>query len=126
MNAHVAPDTCVFYCRHVSCQVDQVPPNRTYPCSHIFLDGEALIRSTGGFSYAYHQRGKAMRGSCLGRVNEDSLESQFVGRAISVWDSFATTVAVFGPCDGQGHAMASVGRTRGYPGHELRSMSVIR
>src|ERR1043165_8761604 len=28
--------------------VDQVPPNRAYPCNHICLYGRALIRSAGG------------------------------------------------------------------------------
>ena len=50
-----------------------------------------------------------MRGSYLGRVNGDSLESQIVDmRAVPVWDSFAMTVAVFYHAIVGCHAMAGV------------------
>ena len=75
MNVFVTLDTCECCWRHVSCQVGQVPPNRTYQCSHARLYGKALARSIGGFSYAYHQRGKAMRTCYPDQVGGDSFES---------------------------------------------------
>ena len=83
--------------------VDQVPPNRALLVQPHSLDGQALIRSIGGFSYAYHQGGKAMRGSYTDQVNGDSLESWFCyWDPVPVWDKFVGhAMVVF-------HAMAGV------------------
>ena len=110
---HVAPDTwwlCIWI--HALCQVDQVPPNRTYKCSHTRLYGKALARSIGALSYSYHQRGEVMRARYPDQVGGDNLESRFdYMDPVPVWDNVVDHAMV--SC----HAMAGVWRTQGYRGH---------
>ena len=58
---------------NVNLMVDQVPPTRTYPCSHICRNGTALTWSNLVLFYRYHQRGKVMCASYPDRVDNDNL-----------------------------------------------------
>src|SRR3989337_775152 len=90
--------------------VDQVPPTRTYPCSHICRYGTALTWSNFVLFYRYHQRGKVMRARYPGPVGDDNLVSpvEFL-RTVPVWDS------LFGHDGGRCH-----GVTQGPPRVGLR------
>src|SRR3954464_13591087 len=95
--------TYCWYAHEPNLNVDQVPPNRALfvqPQLPVWEGLDAVYRWAS--LTRIHQRGKATRGSCLGRVNSGSLDSQYVlGPSL-----FGTS---FVPHDGWSHAMVVSG-----------------
>ena len=56
----------------------------------------------------------------FGRVNDDSLDSQFCFGPVPARDKFMDHAMV------RTNRLVSVKKTQGYPRHDLRSMSVMR
>ena len=105
--------TYCCYAHEPNLNVDQVPPNRA-----LFVQPQLHVRAGLDVVYRWasltriHQSGEATRGSCLGRVNGGSLDSQLCfGRRPRLGQVWATRRLE--PCGGR------VGMTPGYPGHDL-------
>ena len=98
--------TTCCYVHEPNLTVDQVLPNRA-----LFVQPQLPVRAGLDAVYRWaslmriHQSGRAMRGSCLGRVNGSSLDSQYVLGP----SPFGTS---FRPRDGWSHAMAVSGGHR--------------
>src|SRR3954462_9808012 len=95
--------TTYCYAHEPNLNVDQVPPNRA-----LFVQPHLLVRACLDAVYWWasltriHQSGRATRGSCLGRVNGGSLDSQYVLGPSPFGTSFV-------PRDGWSHAMVVSG-----------------
>src|ERR1043165_6677270 len=108
---HVMLSYCMLMVRTTYCcyahepnlNVDQVPPNRA-----IFVQPQLPVWEGLDAVYRWasltciHQSGEATRGSCLGRVNGGSLDSQYVLGPSPFGTSFV-------PRDGWSHAMVVSG-----------------
>src|SRR4051812_32926496 len=92
------------YAHEPNLNVDQVPPNRA-----LFVQPQLLVWAGLDAVCRWapltrcHQSGRATRGSCLGRVNGGSPDSQF---CYGYPSPFGTS---FGPRDGWSHAVVVSG-----------------
>ena len=112
--------TACCYVHEPNLNVDQVPPNRA-----LFVQPQLPVRAgldavcRWASLMRIHQSGKATRGSYPDQVTAVVLTASMFWDPVPVWDKFWAT-RWLEPCDG------SVGMTLGYPGHDLRSVSVMR
>src|SRR3954463_14797804 len=95
-----------------------MPPNRTYPCSHICLDGEALTRAIVVLFYGHHQVGEVMHARYPDQVGGDNLDIHsvypgvLVGQVATRWRVIAVLTR---PPNHDGCGVNEATQPQGYP-----------